>query len=440
MVPVKFRLKIASFLLVAALMCCDRASFAIHRQADAGSATTNQSSGSSHSRKHHSASSAANSVAQSGTSTKRRSAGHQTAAEMHTAASRHGRHTSDATAAESTAHAGHSLHSAHGAHSYHEAHEVRGKEETKQVLVTVRDKHGRVHKVYRQVTVHEEPQAVVHKHTETKRVAVLVKDKHGRLHKVFRTETVTVADEAAPRRGSSKTAAEPPPETKQKQAKTGESKNEEVAASKDDADKNADEPERMNPSYGKAYSLYDEGANARISGNYPLAISCLGRALSMVPANSHGGPSVLQLNMEYELAQSAESKGDLPLAARYYARAVADRPNFTEAAVRLCTVLARAGSYTEALRAARSAVQRSPNDPRTHAILAVILDKTGSVDEARAEKVKTKALLANIHSIDTAPLVSPDTVPPESNQTGKVGDDKASPSMSPGSSNDTDVP
>ena len=115
-----------------------------------------------------------------------------------------------------------------------------------------------------------------------------------------------------------------------------------------DSEHSEAEPERLNPNFGKCYSLYDEGANARISGNYLLAISDLGHALSMVPANAHGGPSVLQLNMEYELAQSAEAQGDLPLAARYYARALSDRPNFTEAAVRLTTILARSGNYQEA--------------------------------------------------------------------------------------------
>jgi hypothetical protein len=435
--------------MVAAFFCCLHAWAASHRHVSASSTTARPPYASAHSRKHHLSSSTAAESRTTSTSSSKRHSEHQTSAASHsgqlnaqTASGRHGRHSTEAVAAEPSGRAGHWRRGLHGSHEPHESQVLRAKEENKQVLVTVRDKHGRPHKAYRQVTVHEE-QHETHKHTETKHVAVMVRDRHGRLHKVFRSETVTVVDEA-PRHSASKTAAEPAVASKQgKQAKSGESnKNEEVTATKDDnADyRNADEPERLNPSYGKAYALYDEGANARISGNYPLAISCLGRALSMVPANSHGGPSVLQLNMEYELAQSAESKGDLALAARYYSRAVADRPNFTEAAVRLCTVLARAGSYTEALKAAKAAVQRSPNDPRTHAILAVILEKTGSADEARAEKMKTKSLMANIHSIDTAPLVSPDAVSPETNQPVKTGEEKSEPSMSPGPSTDSDVP
>ena len=279
--------------------------------------------------------------------------------------------------------------------------------EKRRELIVVRDRHGRAHKVYREVTLAAEAQSE-HTHKETKRVTVMVRDKRGHLHKVFKNEVVQVAAEKRLTRKSESikvTAGG---------RKNEDSKEESIAvthpAETDTEPKGTDMPERMNPSFGKAYALYDEGANARISGNYPLAISCLGRALAMVPANSHGGPSVLQLNMEYELAQSAEASGDMALAARYYARALSDRPNFTEASVRLATVLARSGKYAEALRTARAATQRSPNDPRTHAILTVLLEKTGALEEAKSEKSKTRSLMANVRAIDTAPLVPPNTV------------------------------
>lgn len=437
MVPANLRLTLASSLLVTAFLCCATVSAKVRQQAAASSTTATQSSSSARSHKHHS-------TLQRGSSTQHLNQ-HQAAADnhasSHAAVGKHGRHSSETVAAEPSSHSGHSGHSHHG------TRESKSKEETKQVLVLVKDKHGRPHKVYRQVAVHEELQEPSHKHTETRRVAVMLRDKHGHLHKVFRTETVTVADEGVRHssHGLSKNAEGAREPKKASKADDSEKNDEATTAAttaKEESgeNKSADEPERLNPSYGKAYALYDEGANARISGNYPLAISCLGRALSMVPANSHGGPSVLQLNMEYELAQSAESKGDFSLAARYYARALADRPNFTEAAVHLCTVLARAGNYTDALKSARAAVQRSPNDPRTHAILAVMLEKTGGVDEAKAEKLKTRSLMANIHSIDTAPLVSPDMVPADTNPPAKSSEDKPDSSMSPGGSNDTDVP
>jgi predicted Zn-dependent protease len=276
-------------------------------------------------------------------------------------------------------------------------------EETKSVAVVARDRHGHKHTVFKKVLV-PVTEPIVAMHKVTKRVVMMVKDRHGRLHKVFRTETIEVADVHAHGRNSQSGVH---PQNEDDVTKLRKTAHGDLEPKSDGT-----EPERLNPSYGKAYALYDEGANARISGDYPLAISNLGRALAMVPANSHGGPSVLQLNMEYDLAQAAEAQGDMALAARYYARALSDRPNFTEAAVRLATVLAKAGNYGDALRAARSAVQRSPNDPRTHAVLSVLLERAGSPDEAKTEKQKSKALMANIKLLDTAPLVSPEVAPP----------------------------
>jgi Flp pilus assembly protein TadD len=318
-----------------------------------------------------------------------------------------------------------------------------------------RDRHGHKHTVFKQITVQDEPVSAIHK--VSKRVAVMVKDRRGHLHRVFRTQLVDVADEplhhgyagAATSRHSASNARGGHLANSEEQ-NDDDSASKSKKASRDDGEPKSDgvEPERNNPSYGKAYALYDEGANARISGNYALAITNLGRALATVPANSHGGPSVLQLNMEYDLAQAAEAQGDMALAARYYARALSDRPNFTEAAVRLATVLARAGNYGDATRAARAAVLRSPNDPRTHAILSVILEKSGSVEEAKIERQKTRALMANIHSLDTAPLVSPDVVSPANPQDSdkttandKESDMQRSPEKAPESdvmSGDTD--
>jgi hypothetical protein len=323
--------------------------------------------------------------------------------------------TDDASAqstSHSTRHSKHSSHTSHISHSSSSAHvgphsrtHTPGHvvEETQTVAVVTRDRHGHKHTVFKKVLV-PVTEPIVAAHKVTKRVAMMVKDRHGRLHKVFRTETVEVADVHTHRRSSHSGAH-------LQNEDNDDEKGKKVAHDDGEPKPDGVEPERLNPSYGKAYALYDEGANARISGDYPLAISNLGRALAMVPANSHGGPSVLQLNMEYDLAQAAEAQGDLALAARYYARALSDRPNFTEAAVRLATVLAKAGNYGDALRAARSAVQRSPNDPRTHAVLAVLLEKAGSPDEAKAEKSKSKALMVNVKSLDTAPLVSPDAAP-----------------------------
>ena len=146
--------------------------------------------------------------------------------------------------------------------------------------------------------------------------------------------------------------------------------------------------------FQKAYSLYDEGTNAKLAGNYSEAVTHISRALNLVPGNAHGGPSVLVLNMEYDLAQAAEGSGDLSLAARYYARALADRPNFPEASVHLARVLALSGKLDEALRAARDGVFRSPNDARVHSMLALLLNKNGQGTEATIESRKAQNLLS----------------------------------------------
>ncbi len=327
-------------------------------------------------------------------------------------------HTTTRTSHE-TAHARHarasSTDTAHVKHTHASA--------KKTVAVVTRDRHGHKHTIFKQVTVQDSGSEPGPTHKERKRVAVLLRDKHGHLHRVFRTQLVDVPEEPIHSRHSGiaqlrHTASSHSLEHAANLDDRAEVLDKSKKAMHDDGEPKPDgaEPERNNPSYGKAYALYDEGANARISGDYALAINNLGRALATVPANSHGGPSVLQLNMEYDLAQAAEAQGDMALAARYYARALSDRPNFTEAAVRLATVLARAGNYGDATKAARAAVLRSPNDPRTHAILSVILEKSGFSDEAKIEKQKTKALLANIHSLDAAPLVSPEVVSPANSQ------------------------
>ncbi len=214
------------------------------------------------------------------------------------------------------------------------------------VETTVKDRHGRKHKIVEEITI----------------------DRHGHKHyrQLAQTTTAGVKNNAGAIVHPSKTTAY---SRAQNQASPGE---EPVTKAQtkppgEEEQKESTEPPHEYTNYGKAYSLFDEGTNARLSGNYQLAIASLSKALDLVPDNAHGGPSVLTLNMEYELAQAAESSGDYALAARYYARAVTDRPNFVDASVRLVQCLARCGKSTEALSAARDAVEHNPNDPRAQA-------------------------------------------------------------------------
>jgi len=275
------------------------------------------------------------------------------------------------------------------------------------VSVLVRDRHGRLKRVLREESISGKSTSLTagggagdrqkggasRFHIEKRRVVIVTRDRHGRAHRTTRIEEVRVAD--------------------QKEAK-GSASQKADGKGKD----NDDEPKEavhVSPNFSKTYALYDQGVNARLSREYQAAISDLGRALDMVPENDHGGIPVLQLNMEYDLALAAEGKGDFDLAARYYARAVADRPNFTEASVRLATVLAKNGNYVDALKAARAGVEHSPGDPRTHAILAVIMAKMGLSAQASLERQKTATLLANPSNIHLPPEPAASQVSP--NQT-----------------------
>ncbi len=215
---------------------------------------------------------------------------------------------------------------------------------------------------------------------ETKNTVHVIRDRHGR---IIRRETVVTIEKQT---GSHK-------------HHTSLQKEEQVVTAKEKVEPQSPPENQELPSeyhdFQKAYALYDEGTNARLAGNYAEAVTNISRALNLVPSNAHAGPSVLVLNMEYDLAQAAESSGDLPLAARYYARALSDRPNFPEASVHLAKVLALNGKLDEALRAARDGVSRSPNDARVHSMLALLLTKNGQSTEAVIESRKTQSLLSS---------------------------------------------
>ena len=222
--------------------------------------------------------------------------------------------------------------------------------------------------------------------TKTIKTVHVVRDRRGRVVRRETRETVVAVDK----------------EPKSWKHHTPLQKEEHVVSAKEKVEPQSPPENQETPSeyhdFQKAYALYDEGTNARLAGNYSEAISCISRALSMVPSNAHGGPSVLVLNMEYDLAQAAESSGDLQLAARYFARALSDRPNFPEASVHLARVLAQNGKFDEALRAARDGVARSPSDARTHSMLALLLGKNGQSTEANIENRKAQSLINSNNS------------------------------------------
>ena len=257
----------------------------------------------------------------------------------------------------------------------------------------ITDKHGKRHQVVEAVTVDRHGRK--HKHYQEVAQETVVRDRRGHVIRRFFKE---IAGRHLPLQSEEST--------------TNPGKEEEEAVPKE-----SEELPHEYGSYGKAYALYDEGINARLSGNYKGAIASLSKALDMVPSNAHGGPSLLALNMEYELGQAAEASGDYALSARYYARAVADRPNFTEAFVHLATVLARNGQPIDALRAARAAVEHNPNDPRAHTILSIMLARNGLKADAQSEKMRAQSLLGSNTHLGPVPTEAPPQIPEQRENT-----------------------
>ncbi|MDZ4832972.1 MAG: hypothetical protein SGJ27_04150 [Candidatus Melainabacteria bacterium] len=147
----------------------------------------------------------------------------------------------------------------------------------------------------------------------------------------------------------------------------------------------------------RAYRLYDEGINARISGDFNSAVGKLNESHKLFN-NTRGyqrtGESSLQEALvHYELGQACEGAGDILSARDSYVRCLNIRPTMVEASIRLVSMLATAGQWQLALAKAKDAVQLNPNDPRAHHLMSLTLDKTGHKNEARAEAQKAKQLL-----------------------------------------------
>lgn len=187
-----------------------------------------------------------------------------------------------------------------------------------------------------------------------------------------------------------------------------------------------------------AYSLYDAGANARLAGNYADAIDKLNQSARLFNnANDyqHGGSSTLESMVHFELGLAAEGIQDFGLARDSYQRCLLIRPGFTQASIRLVDMLARIGQGPLALAKAQEAVYANPADPRSHLLLALMLEKTGRGDLARTSRETAKRL-----------LIAP-TSPPVADRTGDIDEsqlpitDKIGPdgSEQPGKTADSDV-
>ncbi len=122
-----------------------------------------------------------------------------------------------------------------------------------------------------------------------------------------------------------------------------------------------------------AYSLYDQGVNERLKGNYGLSTDKLTEAVKLIDQASSigrdGRPSTLAAMVFFELGQSAEADGDLTLARDSYVHAVKAKADYVEAYMHLVNVLATAGKVRQALNYLNDGLREVPHDPRLNALL-----------------------------------------------------------------------
>jgi hypothetical protein len=177
-------------------------------------------------------------------------------------------------------------------------------------------------------------------------------------------------------------------------------------------------------SQSKIYSLYDQGVNARLIGDYHTAVSRLAEATEMLK-ESRLSPT-LETMAEFELGQAAESDNQPKVAINAYSRCVYLSPRYTNASIKLSSLLLRTGQPALALVRARDAVQRNPNDASAHMVLSLVLEKNGFAHDATAEHDRATQLLSGrgkvpepAPRIESAPGTQPGMPPeePESEMT-----------------------
>lgn len=161
-------------------------------------------------------------------------------------------------------------------------------------------------------------------------------------------------------------------------------------------------------SLANVYRLYDRGVNERLAGQYEQATKTLREASNAYSSNQRG--LTLEAMIDYELGQAAEACNNYSVAADAYARSLRVKPNLIEASVRLTSMLMKAGQPQAALSRARETVAMNPNDPRSHQILALVLDSNGLNSDAKVERESAERLLRSRSTLNYT------DVPSESNR------------------------
>ena len=152
-------------------------------------------------------------------------------------------------------------------------------------------------------------------------------------------------------------------------------------------DLNAEPRARNYALLSRAYSLYDQGINDRLKGNFGAAVDKLTESSSLFDqARSHqhsGNPSTLEAMVFYELGQAAEADGDFTLARDSYARCLKARPGYVEGYLHIANVLSTQGNLPLAMQWLKEGVTACPGDVRLNEMLtrlAVFMGESQSME------------------------------------------------------------
>ncbi|MBC7997602.1 MAG: hypothetical protein IAF58_06655, partial [Leptolyngbya sp.] len=181
----------------------------------------------------------------------------------------------------------------------------------------------------------------------------------------------------------------------------------------------------------RAYLIYDQGITDWLSGNYSQAAKQISNSYEIY-SGFHGSRDVLDPIFLFDLGQTAEAAGDLTMAKNSYQRCLRRRPDFSDACVRLSSILTRNGETALALVYARRLVDKKPQDPRAQFLLATILDRAGFSDEAKIARDNYARILQGNQAIKTVPATPKETEKatevetPEPKETGVSGESSGS--------------
>jgi len=132
----------------------------------------------------------------------------------------------------------------------------------------------------------------------------------------------------------------------------------------------------------RSYTLYDEGVNEKLKGNYGAATDKLSESITLLDqarSNQHGAvPSTLESMVFFELGDAAESDGDFVLARDSYAHCLKAKPDFVEGYLHIVNLLATQGQLPLAASWLKEGLKECPHDQRMNEMSTQLSTYVGS--------------------------------------------------------------